>query len=183
MKAIVGGDSGGYSLAENVDVPRPKPGTMLCRVHAVALNPVDHKIIDFSSVPGAVGGCDFAGTVVQLGEGVKRFKTGDRVLGVTFGLNPADKTAGAFAEYVLAIEDLSCHVPEALSFTQACSMGLAIATAGLALFQAPGLQLREPHLQPVERDSDVFVLVSGGATATGTMAIQQLCKAPVIDPS
>jgi aspyridone synthetase trans-acting enoyl reductase len=174
MKAVVGAQSGGYRLAEDIDVPQPKAGTMLCRVDAVALNPVDYKITDFSSAPGAVGGCDFAGTVVKLGEEVKRFQVGDRILGLTFGLNDNDRTAGAFAEYVLAIEDLSCHIPNSLSFTEASSMGLAIATAGLALFQAPGLQLREPRVESAKNSSNVFVLVSGGATATGTMATQLL---------
>ncbi len=111
MKALVGGEFGSYHLADNVEIPAPKPGTMLCLVHSVSLNPVDQKIIDYSNAPGAIGGCDFAGTVVKVGEGVTRFKANDRVLAVTFGLNPSDKTAGAFAEYALATEDLSCHIP------------------------------------------------------------------------
>jgi aspyridone synthetase trans-acting enoyl reductase len=176
MKALVGGESGGYQLADDIDIPVPKPGTMLCRVHAVALSPYDAKIVDYSNTPGAVGGCDFAGIVVSVGQGVTRFKAGDRLLAVTFGLNASDRTAGAFAEYALATEDLSCHVPENLSFAQASSMGLGIATAGLALFQAPGLQLamrRRPN-DSADQDTPAFVLVSGGATGTGTMATQLL---------
>ncbi|KAI0423561.1 GroES-like protein [Xylaria sp. FL1042] len=157
MKALVGAESGGYRLAKNVDIPAPKPGSMLVRVHAVALNPRDTKIVDFSSASGSLGGCDFAGVVEKLGEGVTRFKEGDRVLAVTFGSDVSDKTKGAFAEFALAEEDISCHIPEAFSFTEACSIGLSMATAGLALFQAPGLEL---FLQ--------------GGTATGTMATQLL---------
>ncbi|KAF2122761.1 alcohol dehydrogenase GroES-like domain-containing protein [Lophiotrema nucula] len=174
MKALVGGDSGGYRLADDIHIPVPKPGTMLCRVHAVALSPYDAKIVDYSNTPGAVGGCDFAGIVVEVGEGVTRFEAGDRVLAVTFGLNPSDKAAGAFAEYALATEDLSCHVPDDLSLTQASSLGLGIATAGLALFQAPGLQLVMPRSASADQDTSEFVLVSGGATGTGTMATQLL---------
>lgn len=174
MKALVGGASGGYRLANDIDIPVPKPGTMLCRVHAVAVSPYDAKIIDYSNSPGAVGGCDFAGIVVALGEGSTRFTVGDRVLAVTFGLNPSDKIAGAFAEYALAIQDLSCHVPDSLSLTQASSMGLGIATAGLALFQAPGLELAMSRPNAADQDTTAFVLVSGGATGTGTMAIQLL---------
>lgn len=176
MKALVGGDTGGYRLAEDMKIPVPGPGMMLCRVHAVALSPYDAKIVDYSNTPGAVGGCDFAGIVVAVGDGVTRFKEGHRVLAVTFGLNAADKTAGAFAEYALATGDLSCHIPEGLSFEQACSMGLGIATAGLALFQAPGLDLEMPRKRSGYDDESVpcFVLVSGGATGTGTMATQLL---------
>ncbi|KAH0042716.1 hypothetical protein KCU78_g732, partial [Aureobasidium melanogenum] len=177
MKALVGGDSGSYRLADDIDIPEPKPDGMLCRVYAVALSPYDAKIVDFSNTPGAVGGCDFAGTVVEVGQSVTRFKAGDRILAVTFGLNPSDKTAGAFADYALAIEDLSCHIPDDLSWTQACSMGLGIATAGLALFEAPGLKLVPCwDAAGVQKQGD-FVLVSGGATGTGTMASQLLRSA------
>ncbi|KAL1801714.1 hypothetical protein ACET3X_002056 [Alternaria dauci] len=173
MKALVGSESGGYRLADDIAIPSPKPGMMLCQVHAVALSPYDAKAVDYSNVPGAIGGCDFAGTVVQTGEGVTRFKKGDRVLAVTFGLNASDKTAGAFAEFALATEDLSCHVPDNMSFEQASSMGLGIATAGLALFQAPGLALELPRSQSND-DTPPYVLVSGGATGTGTVATQLL---------
>ena len=168
MKALVGAESGGYSLVENVEIPVPQRGSMLVYVHAVALNPRDAKIVDFSNAPGSIGGCDFAGIVVKLGEGVTRFKEGDRVLAITSGYDARDKTKGAFAEYALAAEDISCRVPGAFSFTQACSIGLSMATAGLALFQAPGLELS------MQRGKGETVLVSGGATATGTMATQLL---------
>ncbi|KAF5531535.1 alcohol dehydrogenase like domain-containing protein [Fusarium mexicanum] len=168
MKALVGAGIGGYSLANEVDKPVPQPGSVLCHVRAVALNPHDAKIVDYSNAPGALGGCDFAGVVVQVGDGVKRFKEGDRLFAVTFGMNASDKTAGAFAQYALATEDLSCHIPETIPFTEACSMGLAIATAGLALFQEPGLQL------PMQGGNGETVLISGGATAIGTMATQML---------
>jgi NADPH:quinone reductase-like Zn-dependent oxidoreductase len=182
MKALVGGDSesGGYRLADDINIPAPKPGMMLCRVYSVALSPYDAKIVDYSNTPGAVGGCDFAGIVVAVGKGVTRFKAGDRVLAVTFGLNASDKTAGAFAEYALAVEDLSCLVPDSLSLTQASSMALGIATAGLALFQAPGLQLEmlsSVHCgsgDQAGQKTSAFVLISGGATGTGTMATQLL---------
>ncbi|TVY37673.1 Trans-enoyl reductase, partial [Lachnellula subtilissima] len=167
MKALVGAKSGGYCL-ENIEIPVPQRGSMLVRVHAVAINPHDAKIIDYSHTPGSLGGCDFAGTVAKLGEGVTRFKEGDRVLAVSFGSDALDKSKGAFAEFALAEEDISCHIPEAFSFTQACSIGLSMATAGLALFQAPGLELS------MKGGMGQTVLVSGGATATGTMATQLL---------
>ncbi|KAK0118226.1 hypothetical protein ONS95_012529 [Cadophora gregata] len=216
MKALVGAESGGYQFVEDANIPVPHQGSILVRVHAVALNPRDAKIIDFSNAAGctccqscsppgisykleifksssdkismsqdlvihvlkydyadfelftAVGGCDFAGTVEKVGEKVTRFKEGDRVLAVTFGSDVSDKTKGAFAEFALAEEDISCHIPESFSFAQACSIGLSMATAGLALFQPPGLGLS------MKNGTGETVLVSGGATATGTMATQLL---------
>lgn len=170
MTALIGGESGGYRLADDIPILAPKPGQMLCRVRAVALNPYDAKIVNYSNTPGAVGGCDFAGVVVEVGQGVTRFKQGDCIFAVTFGLNSSDKTAGAFAEYALATEHLSCHVPDTMSLTQASSLGLAIATSGLALFQALGLELVKSCAHPTDQDARTFVLGSGGATGIGTMA-------------
>lgn len=167
MKAIVGAASGGYSL-EDVEVPAPHSGSVLVRVHAVALNQRDAKIVDSNKAPGSLGGCEFAGTVEKVGEGVTRFQKGDRVLAVTFGSHVADKTKGAFAEYALAEEDIACLIPDNLSFDQACSLGLDVATAGLALFSRPGLGL------DMQSSNGEVVLVSGGATSTGTMATQLL---------
>ncbi|KAL4796630.1 GroES-like protein [Aspergillus venezuelensis] len=170
MKALIGAPSGGYTLAEDVAIPVPSRGSILVRVNAVALNPRDAKIVDYASAPASLGGCDFAGTVEKLGEGVTRFQEGDRVLAVTFGSDAFDKTKGAFAEYALAEEDICCRIPEGFDFTQACSIGLSMATAGLALFQRPGLGL---GMHGEGRGGET-VLISGGATATGTMATQLL---------
>ncbi|KUJ09892.1 alcohol dehydrogenase GroES-like domain-containing protein [Mollisia scopiformis] len=168
MKAIISAGPVGYRFVEDFDIPTPRPRSILVRVHAVALNPRDGKMVDIGTATGSLAGCDSSGTVVTVGEGVTRFKEGDRILAVTFGSNTSDKTKGAFSEFAFADEDFSCHVPERLTFVQACSIGLSVATAGLGLFQAPGLMLSMEH------GSGETVLISGGATATGTMATQLL---------
>ncbi|KEY66409.1 hypothetical protein S7711_05842 [Stachybotrys chartarum IBT 7711] len=173
MKALVGGDSGQYSFSDNVNVPAIRPGTMLCRVVAVALNPFDAKITQFSVAPGAIAGNDFSGDVIEIGRGVTRFAPGDRVLGMAFGLNPIDASTGAFASFALATEDLACRIPSSMSYEEASSMGLGIGTAGTSLFQRLQLPLPDPD-RHATRLSDVPVLVSGGATATGALAIQLL---------
>lgn len=64
--------------------PIPKPGKdqILVKVKSAALNPADlfNKKVGFliKDYP-AVLGLDFTGDVVELGEGVTRFKPGDRV--------------------------------------------------------------------------------------------------------
>jgi len=84
MRRIVYGPTvGTYECQENAKVPTGKPRTLLVRVHAVGLNPVDAKVVvgdklprywtrlrqfvHANSVAGHVPGFDFAGTVVQSG--------------------------------------------------------------------------------------------------------------------
>jgi NADPH:quinone reductase-like Zn-dependent oxidoreductase len=58
-------------------------------------------------------------------------------------------------------------IPEGVSFEEAAAIGVGAITAGQHLFQ----NLRLPLPTRPSQES-VFVLVYGGSTATGTMAIQ-----------
>lgn len=169
--ALVAGNGGQYQLSTGVEVPKLKPGTMLCKVRAVALNPADWKMIEFCATQDSIGGNDFSGEVVPVGPGVKRFKEGDRVFGMMFGLNPSDKLTGAFRYYAPATEDLSCKIPPSMTFEEASTLSVPIGTAGSALYQA--LDLPMPGSVPSSKTPS-YILVSGGASATGTIAIQLL---------
>ncbi|KAF4442642.1 alcohol dehydrogenase GroES-like domain-containing protein [Fusarium austroafricanum] len=197
MRAMVSNASGGYCLNSTMPQPTPEPGMMLVRVEAVALNPYDTKVIEYGLITPDpyIGGCDFAGVVVRIGPGVTRFQPGDKVLSM--------HTRGGFAEFALAVENLSCHIPKDMSLNEACSLGLGIGIAGLALFQQPGLNLplrngqtdrgeingnghangytnghtngsTNGHKEEEEAKPPVTVLVAGGASASGTMATQLL---------
>ena len=73
----------------------------LVKTAAVAINPADAKMLDYSAAPGAIHGYDFAGTVVALGENVRAgLAVGDRVAGFVHGMNCLQPEIGAFAEYV-----------------------------------------------------------------------------------
>lgn len=64
-------------------IPKPTPDNVIIKNHAIAINPVDWKIQDYGffvqSWPFILG-TDVAGEVVEVGENVKKFKKGDRVL-------------------------------------------------------------------------------------------------------
>lgn len=177
MRGLVGAGagSGQYRLDSNLHVPALRPGTFLVRVHAVALNPGDAKKADYSNIAGATAGHDFTGTVVRVSPDVTaRFRVGDRVLAVAYGMHADDLLRGAFSDYVLATADVACKMPEEMGFNEACAMPTALATAGLALFHELGLPF--PGTQEARGMVGTPVLVSGGASATGTMAIQLLKK-------
>ena len=70
------------------DVPRPGPGQVLVRLKACSLNYRDLLIITgrYPGIDskGLVPVSDGAGEVVEVGAGVDRFKSGDRVTGCFF---------------------------------------------------------------------------------------------------
>lgn len=168
-KALIGHGTGKYKLIYDAPIPDIQPDQILCRTAAVALNPADAKTIDYSPVPG-IGGFDFAGTIMRVGDAVTRFRPGDQVFGLAQGLNPDDAGTGAFSDLVVATADLCCRVPSGMTCHQACTLALAVGTAGYAMFQQLGLAM--PGSEEGERPE--YVLVAGGNTASGRMAIQLL---------
>ena len=79
----------GQGVAEVVPsapIPKLRDSYVLVKTAAVALNPTDWKHVDYLPTPGAQLGCDYAGTVVEVGKDVtKRFKKGDRIAGFVHG--------------------------------------------------------------------------------------------------
>jgi NADPH:quinone reductase-like Zn-dependent oxidoreductase len=82
--AIVGGEGGGLMLTDSAEVPELEEDMILVKNAAVALNPVDIKMIGPLATTGAVAGHDFAGTVVAVGSNIwtaAQIGIGDRVCG------------------------------------------------------------------------------------------------------
>ncbi|KAL9130696.1 MAG: hypothetical protein Q9217_001175 [Psora testacea] len=157
-------------IAHNVPVPHLEPDMVLVKNVAVSLNHSDYKMPDNFPSPGAIDGCDFAGTVMAVGSAVtKPLQIGDRVCGAVHGSNPVCHESGSFAQYVGATADFLWKIPDSMSFESAVTIGGAgIGTVGLALFHSLGLSA-SPE-KPAEKP--FYVLVYGGSSACGTMAIQ-----------
>lgn len=175
QRAILQDHLGQPVIAEDVPVPSIRPGKVLVKTVAVALNPVDHKMGKAFPSPGAVVGMDFSGHVVSIDDSVKLarpdIKLGDAVCGTVHGSNPADKEVGAFAEYVLAQPETLLHVPGDWTLEKAATLGLAVLTNSMSLWGSLGLC---PNFDGAPPETKIPVLVYGGSTATGTMAIQLL---------
>lgn len=74
------------------DAPLPTAGAgeIVVKNAAVAINPLDRHMLDhgvFVQQWPAILGCDVAGEVHETGEGVDRFKKGDRVIGYVISLS------------------------------------------------------------------------------------------------
>ncbi|KAI4119468.1 MAG: hypothetical protein LQ345_000622 [Seirophora villosa] len=179
--AIVAQGPGKLAIQHNVPMPFLEPDMAIVKTAAVAINPADAKMLDYSAAAGAIHGYDFAGTIVALGADALasgHLAVGDRVAGLVHGMNKLRPDVGAFAEYVGAYADLLLKVPDHMSFEEAASFGTGVATASIGLFSELGVPASLDQLRKNQPADDVeereFVLVAGGSTATGTRAIQLL---------
>jgi NADPH:quinone reductase len=98
MKAIVLREFGSPDVLrlENVFTPRPKAGEILIRVHSVSVNRTLDCVVRAGNYPVKsqlphVLGVDPAGEVVEVADGVTKFKPGDRV--AVISATPCQKCA------------------------------------------------------------------------------------------
>lgn len=157
-------------LNANSSMPTPGPDQVLVRIASAATNPADLLLIENSfvakmllpeanlpskTIPLRIG-CDFAGTVVQVGENAANtFKVGDEVYGF-----PKFHAMGSFAEYLAVDAEFVTHKPKGLSFNEAAAVPLVSQTSYQALVDVGNLHAGER------------VLILGGSSATGGFAIQ-----------
>ena len=159
MKAIRVNEFGGPDVLrlEEVATPRPAPGQVLVRMHAIGVNPVETYIRagTYARLPALpyTPGNDGAGVVEQIGDSVTEFKPGDHVY-------TAGSLSGTYAEFALCRTDQVHRLPENASFAQGAAMGTPYATAYRGLFQ-------RAEAKPGET-----VLVHGASGGVGTAAVQ-----------
>lgn len=174
--AIIQSPNGSPQLASGVPLAPLKPGTVMVKTVAVALNPSDNKMGAAWPTPGALVGMDFSGTIAAIHpDTVTDLAVGDRVCGMVHGSSRGDPTNGAFAQYVRAKAAVLLRVPGHLSMQDAATLGVGIMTNAMALWdtQALGLPLLAGEAQGhTDGETRTPVLIYGGSTATGTVAIQ-----------
>lgn len=168
QSAVIIQSPGRAALVHDRPIPPLRDGYMRIRTIAVAVNPCDWKQVDGLGTPGVLLGCDYAGVVEEVGPGVRRpFQKGDRVCGFAHGANTTFPEDGAFAETIIAKADVQMRMPDHLSFEDAATLGVGISTVALGLYRNLDLTLparQAPHRTPI--------LIYGGSTATGVVAIQ-----------
>lgn len=175
QKAIIAGDNRDFLISDYVPVAELEPDLILIKSVAIALNPVDTKLVGDFVTPGVTFGFDCAGIVIAVGSNVTRdIYPGDRVCGSADGMNRDRPSGGAFAEYVTLHSQLALKIPDSMSFEEASALGTAIASGVMALFWS----LKIPASLTSPPEERFHVLVYGGSSSTGTMAIQ-LIKAYV----
>lgn len=142
-------------IGEAPDPQLPRDG-LLVRVRATALNRLDllQRKGQYPPPPGApdILGLEMAGEVEAVGEDVRGWQVGDRVMALLPG--------GGYAEKVAIPAEMAMPLPEGLSFEQGAALPEAFLTAWQNL-------VWNGKLQAGER-----VLIHAGASGVGTAAIQ-----------
>ncbi|MFK8850247.1 NADP-dependent oxidoreductase [Streptomyces sp. Ac-502] len=138
MKAVIAHRYGDPDQLICTDRPDPKvgPDSVLVRVKAVGVNPVDWKVlagyldplmnVHFPLIPG----WDVAGVVERTGLDATEFAVGDEVVGY---VRKDEVQHGTFAELVAAPVRTLARKPAALSWQQAAGLPLAGLTASQVL--------------------------------------------------
>lgn len=145
------------------ELPAPQPGPTQClvKVAAVDVNPID-TYIRSGAVPLRLAfpyilGRDLAGTVMETGREVRRFKTGDRVWATNQGFAGRP---GTFAE-LAAVDECWLHpTPAGVKDEDVVAMSLVGVTAHLGLFQHARLKAGE------------ILFVNGGTGGVGSAVVQ-----------
>ncbi|MDF1796829.1 MAG: NADP-dependent oxidoreductase [Coxiellaceae bacterium] len=164
MQAIQFNQYGPANVLQCVEIDQPEvtEDTLLIKVHAAGVNPIDAKIRDGSSfvcqsltLPSGLG-FDLCGEVIACGKNVDNFHVGQMV----FGSVGRHDHPCAYAEFCLAQPDQVVAVPEALSNEAAA----ALVIAGLTAWQAV-------HQHGHVKAGDT-VLVHAAAGGVGHLAVQ-----------
>ena len=195
MKAVLFHQHGGPEVLQYADfpTPEPKPGEVLVKLAAAALNRVDVTVrngwqglkLELPHIPG----CDGAGVVAALGEGVSQFAIGDHVvINANLGcgrceycLAGADNMCrswhllgetvrGTYAEYI--------SLPERQLYKLPAEFDLRAAAAGALVYQTAWHSLiTRGQLRPGET---VLIVGAGGGVNSASVQVAKLAGATVM---
>ncbi|MBB5499362.1 NAD(P)-dependent alcohol dehydrogenase [Paraburkholderia sp. MM5384-R2] len=172
----------------DAEEPRPGPGQVKLRMLAASLNYRDLVIVqgEYGKVikPPVVPVSDGMGEVVEVGEGVTKFKVGDRLCPIFFpdwlegeatgGTLRQDRALGSsrngmLCEFAVVAQERAVQVPDYLSDVEAATLPCAGVTAWNALMHGRPIMPKETVL--IQGTGGVSVIALQLAKAMGANAI------------
>lgn len=163
MKKIIYSKFGGAEVLQIAEVPIPavQATTILIKVKAVSINPLDWKIrngemkiMSGSKFPKGIG-IDFSGIVEETGTAATKYNKGDEVFGIL------DVFKGeALSEYLTVEEKDIAIKPRNISFEQAAAMPV-VGSAALQIFKT---------LVSLKKGTEI--LINGASGGIGMFATQ-----------
>lgn len=161
MQAVIITTPGAAEVLQLAERPIPalQPGAVLIRVVSAGVNRADilqrqGKYPPPAGTPADIPGLEISGEIIAVDKACVRFRVGDQVMTLLPG--------GGYATYVAAPESGCLPVPKNIALRDAGALPEALTTVWANLFVAA-------RVQPGET-----VLVHGGASGIGSMAIQLL---------
>jgi len=168
MKAMMSHEPGGPETLKltEIETPAPGPGQIRIAVRAAGVNFPDTLIIrDLYQFrpprPFAPGG-EVAGIVEEVGENVKNFAVGDRVL--AGGVN------GGFATHFIADVARTHKIPDAMPFEEAAAFMLTYGTSHYALKDRAKIKAGE----------SLFILGAAGGVGAAAIELGKAFDAKVV---
>jgi NADPH:quinone reductase-like Zn-dependent oxidoreductase len=140
-----------------IEIPQPKAGEVLVRVHAAAItrDELDWPVNRLPAVPSY----EFSGVVDEIGENVVSFAVGEEV----YALSPFDRD-GAAAEYITVPQECLAPKPKTIDHIQSAAIPMPALTAWQGLFD---------HGQLTKGQR---VLIHGATGGVGHCAVQLACQ-------
>jgi NADPH2:quinone reductase len=163
MKAAYINQTGSPEVIKYGDLPTPKPSRTECliKVAAVDVNPID-VYIRAGMIPAKLSfphilGRDLAGTIVEIGPEVKRFKVGDRVWVTGQGV---EGRPGTLSEFCAVDERWIYPTPASVKDEEIVALSLVAITARIGLVTHTNLKAGE------------ILFVNGGSGGVGSSVVQ-----------
>ena len=195
MKAVLFYQHGGPEVLRYADfpTPEPRPGEILIRLHAVALNRVDVTVrigwpglqLEYPHIPG----CDGAGEVAALGDGASQFAVGDHVvINANLGCGKCESclagadnmcrnwhllgetVRGTYAEFISLPERQLYKLPRDFSLHAAAGASLVYQTAWHSLI----------HRGQLRAGETVLIVGAGGGVNSASVQVAKFAGARVI---
>ncbi|MEX3956690.1 zinc-binding dehydrogenase [Trinickia sp. EG282A] len=180
MKALVlraHGELDQLAVVSDKPMPRAASDGVVIRVRASSFN--YHDVFTVKGMPGikvplpVVIGLDMAGEIVEVGDGVDGWKTGDRVL-----VNPLNREKGlmgemldgGMAEYCAVSAAQLIALPDAVGFNEAAALPVAYGTAHRMLVTHGTVKARDR----------VLILGASGGVGTASLLLAKQLGAEVI---
>ncbi|KAF8992290.1 chaperonin 10-like protein [Cyathus striatus] len=174
QKALFLNGVGDEFTLKTTEIYKPASGELLIKIKSAALNPIDWKLQKYNfglkNFPLIIG-CDAAGDVVEIGEGVQGFVKGDKVI---FDGNLKDRE-DVFQQYAVSPAFRVAKIPSGWSYDQASTIPTGLITAWIGLYhKVPyGFGFAGPtDPGAAGKYANTPLVILGGATSVAQYTIQ-----------
>ena len=161
-------------------IPRPSAYELLIKVYLIGINAIEAKIAKRGTPPPPsypfIPGSSYTGIIVAIGSSVTEYQVRERVL-VSKRFGTHGNAHGAYQQYVLvaAGEMMVVRLPEGMDKDDEAALVAVVMNASCVAGLFSGrLGLRKPGDEVREGEEREKILIYGGSSSFGRLAVQYL---------